>query len=134
MVEIKQNLERITKLNAKKAALQDIQMALARGEALHYEDQAIWDEGEEQILNDLQAKKELDRKLRKEKLDIRAMIEKNKAELQKYCLNSMKSTYSFEVSGRYYKIGRGTVAQLGSPHTNQFNIPFRRSGLGTAVG
>ena len=45
MNEIKSNLELISKITAKKAALQDIQMALARGEVLHYEDQAIWDEG-----------------------------------------------------------------------------------------
>ncbi|CBY18925.1 unnamed protein product [Oikopleura dioica] len=109
MNEIKSNLELISKIAAKKAALQDIQMALARGEVLHYEDQAIWDEGEARIVAELQEKKELDRKMRKEKLEIKTMIERNQNDLQKFCLESLGSSFSFEKSGRYYKIGRGAV-------------------------
>jgi hypothetical protein len=100
-------MEKMSKIQAKKLAIDDIQMALARGEVLHYEDQAIWDEGEARITADLAEKKELDRKLKKEKLDIKQMIEKNKADLQKYCLHTLQRTYSFEQAGRFYKIGRG---------------------------
>jgi len=107
--EIKRNLEKITKIQAKRSAIDDIQMALARGEVLHYEDQAIWDEGEDRIAAELSEKKEIDRKLRKEKLEIRTMIEKNKADLQKYCLQTLQKTYSFEQAGRFYKIGRAAV-------------------------
>ena len=109
MTEIKKNLEKISKLQAKRAAIEDIQMALARGEVLHFEDQAIWDEGEDRILAELAEKKELDRKFRKEKLEIKTMIEKNKTDLQKYCLHTLQRTYSFEQAGRFYKIGRGKV-------------------------
>jgi hypothetical protein len=110
--EIKRNLEKISKIQAKKSAIEDIQMALARGEVLHYEDQAIWDEGEDAIAADLSEKKELDRKLRKEKLEIKNMIEKNKVDLQNYCLNTLQRTYSFEQAGRFYKIGRGKIMRL----------------------
>ncbi|CBY09333.1 unnamed protein product [Oikopleura dioica] len=110
VAEIKRNLEKITKIQAKRSAIEDIQMALARGEVLHYEDQAIWDEGEDRISAELSEKKEFDRKLRKEKLEIRSMLERNKTDLQRYCLQTLQKTYSFEQAGRYYKIGRGKSA------------------------
>jgi hypothetical protein len=119
---MKGNLEKISKINAKKAALADIQMALARGEVLHFEDQAIWDEGEPAIQADLNAKREVDRKLRKEKLDIRSMLEKNQTELQKYCLNQLRSTYSYEVSGRFYKIGRGRSSKNNYPNVGAVEL------------
>ena len=102
---MKDNLSKFAKLNAKKSALVDIQMALARGEVLHHEDQAIWDEGEDRIKAEILEQKEKDRKLRKEKIEIKQMIEKNEADLQKFCLNNIQQTYSYVKGGRYFRVG-----------------------------